>query len=143
MLSRKDMDKIREMIQEEFTAALFREITVEKKIPDGKGDTGRVEKSTANLLDMLVVSVPRFAQTVAGAEEAANQARNKSIEALDRVGDLETTILAITDSIKTMARFAVLLKETGLLEQLEQVTMIEHEDIRKIGHESSIRSASK
>ena len=37
----------------------------------------------------------------------------------------------------------MLLKETGLLEQLEEVALIDHDDIRKIGHESSLRQLSK
>jgi hypothetical protein len=138
MLSRKDKAEIQKMIQEEFKAALFREITVEKNNPNPMGDVpGRRETSTANLLDMLVISVPRWVQSIAGAEAASNQARNRSNEALKRVGDLESTILAVADSIQIMARFAVALRDTGLLEQLESVSQIDHDDIRKIEHESN------
>lgn len=134
MLSKKDEAKIRKIIQEELKDALFREITVERNIPDKKGDVpGRIEKSTSNLLDMLVVDVPRLAQSVAGAEEAANQARNRSIEALEKVNILGKTIAAVSGSIKTMARFSKMLDDMGLLDQLQQVTVAQQEDIKAIG----------
>lgn len=129
MLSQKDKDWITKQIREEFKAALFREITVERHIPDRKGDVpGRIETSTANLLDMLVIDIPRLIQTMAGAEEASNQARNRAVEALKRVGDLEKTLLAITEPIRIMSRFAIALRESGLLDQLETINLIEYVD---------------
>jgi len=129
MLSKKDKDWITKQIQKELKAALFREITVERNIPDKKGDVpGRIETSTANLLDMLVIDTPRLVQAIAGAEEASNQARNRSIAALKRIGDLEKAILAINKPIRIMARFAVALRESGLLDQLEKATLIEYID---------------
>lgn len=123
MLSRKDKEMIREIVKEEirreFKAALFREITIERNIPDKKGDVpGRIETGTANLLDMLVIDIPRLVQSVAGAEEASNQARNRSIEALEKVEVLGSTIAAISNSIRIMARFSLMLEDSGIMTRL-------------------------
>jgi hypothetical protein len=125
-LKEKDKEWIRGVIREEFFAALFREVTLQKKAR-GPGEVdGKIETTTDNLLDVIARSLPYWEQAVNGAAEASEQSRNRSNEVLDRVQAMVDTFVSMENSVKVMARFAIALKETGLLEQMEQALSIEY-----------------
>lgn len=129
MLSRKDQNIIREMIREEFKAALFREITV-KKVAKTPGEVdGKIETSTKNLLDQLVLDVPVWVQSLGLMESEVTKNTDAS-------NALVNILSSMQDSIMTMARFALALKETGLLEQLEKVLEIEYINPKVIENET-------
>ena len=126
MLSRNDKEFIREMIREEFKEALFREITIERKAKLPGEVDGRIEKSTGNLLDMLTISIPQWQQSMGLVEDAAVKSTDKSTEAIAKVNAMIEILSSMQDSVMIMARFAVVLKETGLLEQMEKALTIEY-----------------
>jgi len=137
MLSKKDVERIRELIREEFRNALFREITIQRKAR-GPGEVdGKIETSTNNLLDALAMSVPHMEQAIVGAAAASEQSRNRSIESLSKIDSLGATLSSMEESVMVMARFAVSLKETGLLEQLEKALEIEYTGPKAIKDEAN------
>jgi len=136
MLSKGDKESIRKMIREEFKKALFREITIEKRAKSPGEVDGKIETSTENMLDMLVVSLPQWAQSMGLVEAAAVKSTDRSTEAINRLNAMVDVLSSMQDSVMTMARFAVALKETGLLEQLEKALVIDM-DPKAIDHEAS------
>jgi hypothetical protein len=106
----------------------------------GPGDVeGKIETDTMNLLDILAQSMPQWEQSLRESSEASNQARNRSNEVLGKVDILGETLSSMQDSVMTMARFAVVLQETGLLEQLEKALEIEYTGPKAIDHETNPR----
>ena len=140
MLSKNDKVWVKQIIREEFYAALFREITI-SKMAKGPGDIeGKIETNTINLLDILAQSLPQWEQSLRGSEEASNQARNRSNEVLDRVDAVVATLSSMQDSVMTMARFVLALKDTGLLEQLEKALDIECESLEYRAYPKAIEN---
>jgi hypothetical protein len=136
-LKQKDKDWIKQTIGEEFKAALFREITI-SRMAKGPGDIeGKIETDTINLLDILAQSLPQWEQSLRESSESSNQARNRSIETLGKINAVGETLVSMEESVMTMARFALVLKETGLLEQLEKVIEIEYKNPKAIEDEAN------
>jgi hypothetical protein len=140
-LSEKDKDWISKTIEESIQKELKNWIDSFLKYEvtgdhgaQGPGEIpGRIEKQNIFVFDALMVYLPRIAAAMRGSQADAVIAKNRAIEANNSVKSLEAeikaqtnVILPISGSIKTIARFAVALKETGLLEQMEKALTIEY-----------------
>jgi len=138
MLSRRDKEWILKAIREEFKEALYREVTV-SRAAKGPGDVdGKIEEiGSRSLLDLMVEFLPEVSKSLIGSEAASNQARNRSNEVLKQTDAMVGTLLSMKESTLVMARFALALKETGLLEQLEKALEIEYIDPKAIKDEAN------
>ncbi len=113
MLSKGDKESIREMIREEFKEALFRKITIEKKAT-GPGEVdGNIETSTENMLDMLVVALPQWQQSMGLMEGEVT----KNTDAVSRITGL---LGSLQESFMVMAKFVVTLQEMGIMDTIEE-----------------------
>jgi hypothetical protein len=110
------VDTMRHLIHEEFLSALFREITVQRAARGSGEVDGKIEKSTENVLDMLVRWLPFTEGALRGSQEDINKATNQMNKTSGKVDQLGETLISMQDSVETMARFAVALKETGFIE---------------------------
>ncbi|MHA2069532.1 MAG: hypothetical protein ACXABY_34650 [Candidatus Thorarchaeota archaeon] len=113
MLSEGDIQKIRELIQEEFKEALFREITIRRvaRVP-GEVD-GKIDTSTQNLLDQLVMDLPVWVQSLGLME-------GEVTKNTDAVNGVLTLMGSLQESFMTMARFVVALQEMGVMDIIEK-----------------------
>ncbi|GAG19598.1 unnamed protein product, partial [marine sediment metagenome] len=103
------------------------EVTADKGA-QGPGEIeGRIEKTNIFVFDALMMYLPRIAAAMRGSQADAVVAKNKSIAATKAVGELGRTLIGMEESFRDVTRFALYLKKTGLLEQLEEaVSMIDH-----------------
>lgn len=113
MLSKNDVEKIRGLIQEEFRAALFREITIEKVAKTPGEVDGKIETSTQNLLDQLVLDLPVWVQSLGLME-------GEVTKNTDAVNGFVALMGSLQESLMTMAKFALALQEMGVMEIIEQ-----------------------
>lgn len=121
MLTKKDKEWIRQTIHEEFHDALFREITIVKRARKPDEPEAIQETKTMNLLDLMGEYLPFMEAALRGVQADAVKARNRAIENNERIAALGKTMLSLESSIITMAKFAIALRDTGLLAQLERV----------------------
>jgi len=135
MLSKNDKKwlegKVEEIVQRELKdwieSFLKYEVTADKG-SQGPGEVpGRIEKANIFVFDALMMYLPRIAAAMRGSQADAVIAKNRAIEAGNKVDALGQMMLDMEDSFKDVVKFAAYLKKTGLLEQLEAaVAMIEH-----------------
>jgi hypothetical protein len=113
MLSKKDVKLIRELIREEFKEALFRTITIEKKAK-GPGEVdGKIETSTQNLLDQLVMDLPVWVQSLGLMEGEVTKNTDAVNGVISLVGSLQ-------ESFMVMAKFVAALQEMGIMAMIEE-----------------------
>lgn len=113
MLSRNDKEWILNAIREEFKEALYREITIARKAK-GPGEVdGKIETSTQNMLDQLVMDVPFWVQSLGLMEGEVT----KNTDAVNRFVSL---MGSLQESFVTMARFVVALQEMGVMSLIEE-----------------------
>jgi len=133
----KTRKEIREIIQEElkdWMETLMKYEVTGDYGAQGPGEIpGRIEKKNLFVFDALMVYLPRIAAAMRGSQADAVTARNRAVETRNKVLELESkvdalgdTLLSMEGSVKTMARFALALKETGLLSQMEEALTIEY-----------------
>ena len=126
MLSKKDVETIRELIRKELGNALVREITVEKraKVP-GEVD-GRKETHTSNLLDQLVMDIPYWVQSLGLIE-------GQVTKNTDAVNQFTGLMLNLQESLMTIAKFTIALQEMGVMdviaEELKPLEITDETDI--------------
>ena len=131
MLSKSDKKWIKGAIQKELKdwieSFLKYEVTADKGA-QGPGEVpGRIEKTNIFVFDALMMYLPRIAGAMRASQADAVAAKNKAIEATKAVGALGEVLIGMEERFKDVVKFAVYLKKTGLLEQLEEaVGMIEH-----------------
>jgi len=106
MITKKDEARLREMIQEELKAALYRTITIERG-PRKQGDPEKVIKDEEwNVLDFFVVYLPKIEAALRGMQEDLDHTKNNlaaNNEALKVVGD---TLMAMEASAKKLAELS-------------------------------------
>jgi len=130
-------EMVREIIQEELKdwieSFMKYEITGDFGA-QGPGEIpGRVEKQNLFVFDALMIYLPRIAAAMRGSQADSATAKNRAIEARNSVQQLEQkvdalgqTLLSMEGSVNIMAKFAIALKQTGLLEQMEKALTIEY-----------------
>jgi len=105
-MKEKDELRLREMIQQELKAALYRTITIEKG-PEKQGDPERVIKEEEwNVLDFFCVYLPKIEAALRGMQEDIDHTKNNlaaNNEALKMVGE---TLIAMEQSAKKLAQFS-------------------------------------
>ncbi len=113
MLSAKDKEWIQKAIREEFKAALFREITVMKKAKAPGEVDERIETSTQNLLDQLVMDLPVWVQSLGLME-------GEVTKNTDAVNQFTGLMLNLQESLMTIAKFTIALQEMGIMDTIEE-----------------------
>lgn len=113
MLTRKDKEWILKAIREEFKAALFREITVMKKAKAPGEVDERIETSTKNLLDQLVMDLPVWVQSLGLME-------GEVTKNTDAVNQFTGLMLNLQESLMTIAKFTIALQEMGIMDTIEE-----------------------
>lgn len=113
MLSAKDKEWILKAIRNEFKAALFREITI-RRVAKTPGEVdGKIETSTQNLLDQLVMDLPVWVQSLGLMEGEVT----KNTDAVNKFVGL---MLNLQESLMTMAKFTIALQEMGVMDIIEE-----------------------
>jgi len=112
MISKKDETRLREMIQEELKAALYRTITIEKG-PEKQGDPEKVIKEEEwNVLDFFCVYLPKIEAALRGMQEDLDHTKNNlaaNNAALKVVGE---TLIAMEASAKKLAQLSDYVQKT-------------------------------
>ena len=111
MISKKDELRLREMIQQELKAALYRRITIEKG-PRKQGDPEKtVTEEEWNVLDFLCVYLPKIEAALRGMQEDLDHTKNNlaaNNNALKVVGE---ALMSMESSAKRLAQFSDLVQE--------------------------------
>ena len=111
MISKKDELRLREMIQQELKAALYRRITIEKG-PRKQGDPEKtVTEEEWNVLDFFCVYLPKIEAALRGMQEDLDHTKNSlaaNNNALKVVGE---ALMAMESSAKRLAQFSDLLQK--------------------------------
>jgi hypothetical protein len=122
MLTRKDKEWIQKAIREEFKAALFREITVRKAAKTPGEVDGKIETSTQNLLDQLVLDLPVWVQSLGLME-------GEVTKNTDAVNGFVGLMGSLQESFLTIAKFTIALQEMGVMDVIaEELKPIEITD---------------
>ncbi|MBW2024364.1 MAG: hypothetical protein JRH08_00745 [Deltaproteobacteria bacterium] len=118
MLSKKDKEEIRQMIQEELKAALFRKITIERG-PRKQGDPEKVIKEEEwNVLDFLAAYLPRIEAAMRGMQEDLDHTKNK-VETYNRkLEAVAQTLLGMEKAAKKVALLSDMIAERQRLLQI-------------------------
>ena len=118
MLSKKDKEEIRQMIQEELKAALFRKITIERG-PRKQGDPEKVIKEEEwNVLDFLAAYLPRIEASMRGMQEDLDHTKNK-VETYNRkLEAVGQTLLGMEKAAKKVALLSDMVTERQRLLQV-------------------------
>jgi len=111
MLSKKDKEEIRRMIQEELKAALFRKITIERG-PRKQGDPEKVIKEEDwNVLDFLAAYLPRIEAAMRGMQEDLDHTKNKVDQYNEKLEIVGRTLLGIEKAAKKVALLSDMITE--------------------------------
>jgi len=106
MISKKDENRLREMIQQELKAALYRKITIEHG-PRNQGDPEKVIKEEEwNVLDFLCVYLPKIEAALRGMQEDLDHTKNNLVannNALKVVGE---ALISMENSAKNIAKLS-------------------------------------
>lgn len=124
MLSKKDLDQIRNIVQEELTNYLIRTVEVEKG-PRKQGDPEKsVEIQTINALDWIIHYMPLIEGALRGVQEDTNRANSKMINTSETVEALSAIMLQTEQSLKTISFISDGMKQINNIEvkQLESNT---------------------
>jgi len=121
MLSKKD----REWVEAKFKEYLFRTITVEKAAR-GPGEVDkRIEKQNRYILDVLVEYLPYMEGAWRGVQEDVDKMKSRQMKLEEQVEKVGQLLTALENAITTMARFAVVMQRSGLLESMEHMVAID------------------
>jgi len=105
-MKEKDETRLREMIQEELKAALYRTITIEKG-PEKQGDPEKVIKDEEwNVLDFFVVYLPKIEAALRGMQEDIDHTKNNLAAnngAMKVIGEI---LIAMEKSAKKLAQLS-------------------------------------
>ncbi len=135
-LSRKDKkwlsEEIKGIVQRELKdwieSFLKYEVTAEKGAQAPGEVEGRIEKANLFVFDALVMYLPRIAAAMRASQADSVKAKNEVIKTKKQIEGIGKSLIDMEDSFKQVTKFAVYLKKTGLLDQLEEaVAMIEHQ----------------
>ena len=100
MLSKKDKEEIRAIIQEELKAALVRTVTIERG-PRQQGDPEKVVRDEQwNVLDFFAAYAPKIEAALRGMQEDVDKASNK----VDLVGGILTELSGALISIDKVSK---------------------------------------
>lgn len=101
MLTKKDLDKIREVIRDELTV---KEITLERT----DLATGKTELKTIDLYipDWIAAELPNLAGALRGVQETADHAKNRSCEARDMAQNVGKILCSFESAMTRIARAA-------------------------------------
>jgi len=101
MLSKKDLDQIRTIIQEELKAALTIEVQYEKYDKEKGMKELKTEKHF--LPEWLVDLQPYLIGALRGMQEDCNKVNNKTLDIVDNVRQLSGIMLQAEDSLKCIS----------------------------------------
>ncbi len=111
MLTKKDKEEIRSIIQEELKGALFRMITIERG-PDKQGDPEkRVAEEEWNVLDFLAFYLPKIEAALRGTQEDVDKTKNQVFKQSDQIQVVGNTLMALENSAKNIAKLSDVVKK--------------------------------
>jgi hypothetical protein len=120
--------EIKEAVKQAVNEALTAEIQWEKVRDEETGVPlkHREHRSEEVFLPAFFCQMlPFYEQAIRGLQEDCGKANNRSLETAAKVDALGQTLISMEESVKTMARFTLALKRTGLLRQLQAMAQIE------------------
>jgi hypothetical protein len=95
-------EMIREVVQEEFKATLFRTITVEKG-PDGPGDPEkRIESQEWNLLDFVAQYLPQVEGRLLGNQADISKMQNQVNDMVQKLQAVGQTLMAMEGAARNI-----------------------------------------
>ena len=106
MLSKSDLNKIREIIREELKEAFTIEMTMEKKRDEKTGQPlaiPEINKIKVWLPEEWARHIPYFESALRGMQETSDKAKNNSIKAFHGVAAIAQILRAIEKPIKKIA----------------------------------------
>ena len=112
MLSKKDLENIRGLIQEELKALVFRDIVMEcgpKKPGDPEGKTQK--EMTVNILDMMAEYLPRTEGALRGVQADINTCTNTLTTESNRIEAMGNALLSFQTPIMGIANIAAQLEQ--------------------------------
>jgi hypothetical protein len=113
MLSKGDKEWILKAIREEFKEALFREITISRAVKTPGEVDGKIETSTQNLLDQLVMDLPVWVQSLGLME-------GEVTKNTDAVNGVIALVGSLQEPFMVMAKFVAALQEMGIMAMIEE-----------------------
>lgn len=106
MLTKKDKDEIRRIIQEELKGALCRMITIERG-PRQQGDPEKVIKEEQwNVLDFMAAYAPRIEAALRGMQEDVDHAKNSVLAQGGKIAAIGNVLLGMEVAAKRLAAHA-------------------------------------
>lgn len=104
MLSKKDLENIRQIIKEELTEFLVRTVTIERG-PEKQGDSEKVIKEEQwNILEFMAAYQPKVEAAIRGMQEDLDKTKNN-------INVLNNIMLGYEDSIIRLCEYTNELKQ--------------------------------
>lgn len=114
MITKKDEQKIKNIIREELKEALFRKITIERG-PDKQGDPEkRVAEEEWNVLDFLAVYLPKVEGALRGAQADVDRTKNQVLKQNKQIEAVGNTLLSMEGSAMELAKLSDVIKKLKL-----------------------------
>jgi len=105
-MKEKDETRLRQMIQEELKAALYRTITIQKG-PEKQGDPEKVIKEEEwNVLDFFCVYLPKIEAALRGMQEDIDHTKNNLAANNGAMKVIGETLIAMEKSAKKLAQLS-------------------------------------